>query len=170
LHITIIGPPGSGKSTLALGLQGYYTGLEIISSGDIARSMPNVPLGLMAPEDDMRRIIRDKINKNQARGFILEGFPRTIAQYIALRQWNAVEPVAIHLYTDPVVSIERMLQRAREDDQADAMAMRLETYQQLTVPLVQILKDGYKLIEMDATDLDPSQVLEIAITHLQRYQ
>jgi adenylate kinase family enzyme len=98
--------------------------------------------GKFAPEEQMRMRIRNKIGAatSEHGGYVLEGFPRTIAQYVALRMWGHT-PVFIHLDIDATASIERLIARAREDDVPDAIAQRIETYSEQTKPLLELIQD-----------------------------
>lgn len=174
MELVIIGPPGSGKSSLAKELGQKYD-FTIISSGDIAREMAeanpaedqNLKHGGLAPEANMRYQIAQKIDEAESH-FILEGFPRGLAQYIYLRQLS-VDPIVIWLDCSVSVCIDRLCLRSRADDNPDAITQRLETYQTLTLPLIDVLREDYKLIKIEVSDLDVDQVLETAAIRLERF-
>src|ERR1700722_5043949 len=96
MNLILFGPPGAGKGTQAELLQKKY-GFAKLSSGDMLRAAATKPgsvndlirncmkEGKLVPDDMMVAMIRDRINeKDCAKGFILDGFPRTIPQAHAL--------------------------------------------------------------------------------------
>jgi adenylate kinase len=97
------------------------------------------------PDDLMIELVRERLGQPDARdGFILDGFPRTIAQAEALDEMLAEigRPldVVLELQLDDAVATERMLRRAAEegrtDDTPEAIQKRLALYHELTEPLV----------------------------------
>jgi adenylate kinase len=98
VNLIFIGPPGAGKGTQAQLLQ-RHEGIPQISTGDILRAAirAQTALGLRAqmymnrgelvPDDVMIKIVEDRLNQPDAqRGFVLDGFPRTVGQAVALDQ------------------------------------------------------------------------------------
>lgn len=157
MQIALMGPPGSGKTTVGEALSKKF-GVPYISSGEIARQLaeadPTTALSLkagsMAPEESMRALIKKRLEKAmlESGGFVVEGFPRTIAQYIALRMWGTM-PIYLWLDLGQASCLERLLIRAREDDTPDAIAKRLQTYHTETVPILEILKEGDQVQVID---------------------
>jgi adenylate kinase len=96
MRIVLLGPPGAGKGTQAHHLQERF-GLALIATGDIFRTnlQNGTPLGVEAkaymgagelvPDDVVVRMVEDAIRQSP-NGFILDGFPRTVAQALALEQ------------------------------------------------------------------------------------
>ena len=156
MRVVFLGPPGSGKGTQA-GLLAERLGVPAISTGDILRAAvrEKTPLGREAQavmdrgelvsDDLIVSLIRERIARPDARkGFILDGFPRTIAQAEALDKMlsgNGDALSAVVNFSVPEhVLVDRMLGRAsaegRSDDRPDAIAERLRVYREKTEPLV----------------------------------
>ena len=157
IDVLLLGPQGSGKGTQAKLISDAY-GIPHIATGDILRAAmaegtqlglkvkPIYDSGHLVPDDLMIGIIRERLGADDtARGFILDGFPRTLAQAEALdemlREIGKELTVVFVLHVPEAVSIERMLKRAeiegRKDDTPDAIAQRLELYRRETEPLVE---------------------------------
>jgi adenylate kinase len=157
IDVLLLGPQGSGKGTQAKLISDAY-GIPHIATGDILRAAmaegtdlglkvkPIYDSGRLVPDDLMIRIIRERLGADDTeRGFILDGFPRTLAQAEALdqmlREIGKELTVVFVLQVPEAVSIERMLKRAeiegRKDDTPDAIAQRLELYRRETEPLVE---------------------------------
>lgn len=158
MQLALMGPPGSGKTTVGEAISEKF-GVPYISSGQIARQMaeadPTTALSLkagsMAPEDSMRALIKKKLDRaiTDSGGFVVEGFPRTLAQHIALRMWGAM-PVYLWLDLGEAACLDRLLQRAREDDTPDAIARRLQTYNTETLPILRLLQESDQVSIIDA--------------------
>jgi len=157
IDVLLLGPQGSGKGTQAKLISDAY-GIPHIATGDILRAAmaagtelglkvkPIYDSGRLVPDDLMIGIIRERLGADDTeRGFILDGFPRTLAQAEALdqmlREIGKELTVVFVLHVPEAVSIERMLKRAeiegRKDDTPDAIAQRLELYRRETEPLVE---------------------------------
>lgn len=163
-QIVITGPPGSGKSTLGRSIA-REMGLHFISSGDIARKLAAtdesthtaLQAGLMAPEEIMRDEIHVAIKEAtmlSGPGFVLEGFPRTIAQAICLRKWLKEPPRFIRILLDPTDCVDRLLERARKDDTPDNIARRLKTWDTETMQVFTI--ESANLVD---GSLSPDEIL-----------
>ena len=156
LDVLLLGVQGSGKGTQAKRIASDY-GLAHIATGDILRAaMANgTPLGLrvrpiydageLVPDDLMIQLIRERLQApDTENGFILDGFPRTMAQADALdsmlSEIDRPLSVVFELQVPVDVAIERLTKRAveegRRDDTPDAIAKRIELYHQETAPLV----------------------------------
>ena len=156
MRLILLGPPGAGKGTQGHQLAEQY-GIPEISTGDILRGAVSAgtPLGVEAksymdrgdlvPDAVMIGIVRERLTQSDTEpGFILDGFPRTVAQANALDQMLQENQQPI----DHVVSIEvpdeelvqRLVRRgeieSRQDDTEAVIRARLEVYHQNTSPLV----------------------------------
>jgi adenylate kinase len=156
LDVLLLGVQGSGKGTQAKRLASEY-GLAHLSTGDILRQAiaegselgrrvkPIYDRGDLVPDDLMIELIRERLQSPEAAyGFILDGFPRTMAQADALDSMLAEieRPLAVvfELQVPDEVAIERLRKRAaeegRSDDTPEAIAKRIALYHEQTKPLV----------------------------------
>jgi adenylate kinase len=165
MRIIFLGPPGSGKGTQAK-LLSERLGVPAISTGEILREAVRLgtPLGLRAKavmeagelvsDDLMISLIQDRLAKADAsRGFILDGFPRTAQQALALEQLlsgngQALSSV-VNLSVPDAVVVDRLHGRAveqgRMDDRPETILERLRVYQEKTEPLVDFYR-GRRLL------------------------
>ncbi len=157
MRLILLGPPGAGKGTQARFLMEKYE-IPQLSTGDILRAAiaNKTPTGLAAKEimakgdlvsdDIVNAIISERLDEEDCKnGFILDGFPRTIAQAEALAEMldekNMPLDAVIELKVDADVLVERILSRAKEsgtarpDDNEDVIRNRLKVYSELTMPL-----------------------------------
>lgn len=157
MNILILGIQGSGKGTQAKRIAREY-GLAHIATGDMLRAavaagtelgkrvQPYLESGRLAPDDLIVDLIRERIAGED--GFVVDGFPRTMAQAEALDEMLREEgkelDVVLELQVSDDVAIERMLARAREegrsDDTPEAIRTRLELYHRETEPLVEFYR------------------------------
>lgn len=143
LGLLILGRQGSGKGTQAARIA-ESTGVVHISTGDMLRAAvaDETELGKQADaimksgglvsDDIMIGIVEERLNKDDvvAGGFLLDGFPRTVAQAEALAGFEGVTlDLAINLDVPVDECTSRMLARGREDDTEDAIRRRLELYE-----------------------------------------
>lgn len=156
-NLVIFGAPGSGKGTQSDRLIHEY-GLFHISTGEVLRNhiSQGTPLGNIAstyiakgqliPDELMIQILDDLLDANAdkvKKGVIYDGFPRTIAQAIALEEMlakrNAKVDAVIGLEVDDEELVDRMLKRGqregRADDNLETIQNRLEVYHNTTRPL-----------------------------------
>ncbi|MFA6923751.1 MAG: adenylate kinase [Bacteroidales bacterium] len=165
LNIVLFGPPGSGKGTQSEKLIEKYN-LVHLSTGDILRAevKGGTTLGLkvkgimergeLVSDELIIEILLDRVSKNQnAKGFIFDGFPRTIMQAEKLDQNlnNNNSPVSITVALDVPEDIlmKRLLHRAqqtgRTDDTEEVIKNRIEVYKKQTFPLLDYYKKQNKL-------------------------
>ena len=158
MDILLLGPQGSGKGTQAKRIARDY-GIPHIATGDIIRVMKQEDSDLgrelkavydrgdLVPDELMIRIIEERLSRDDAQdGFILDGFPRTLAQAEALDEMlrdldRRLDVVFEFQLKDREMLKRRLLQRAAEEDRSDdtpeAIERRLELYYQQTEPLVE---------------------------------
>ena len=155
-RIILLGAPGAGKGTQAV-LLAEKMGIPHISTGDMLRAAvaAETPVGLKAKEVmDAGRLVSDEIvvgiaeerlgQSDAAKGFILDGFPRTLAQAEALtglleRMGSGLDCcLAITVETEAIV--QRLLKRAeiegRADDNEETIRERMRVYEAETSPLL----------------------------------
>jgi adenylate kinase len=156
VNILLLGPQGSGKGTQAARIAAEF-GLAHIATGVMLRHAiaaetplgvevkPIVERGELVPDDLMIGLIRERLDEEDTReGFVLDGFPRTMAQATALDamlgEIGRELDIVFELQVPDEVSIERLEKRAveegRTDDTPEAIVRRLAEYHDKTEPLV----------------------------------
>lgn len=170
MNVLLIGPPGSGKGTQGERLAARL-GLEHLAAGDLLREEVErqTPLGLQAA-DIMRRgdLVPDEVIIEllmprvlaavQAKGYLLDGFPRSVAQAVQARKLaetaGASPDAVIYLDAPRDVLTERILARAeiegRADDNPDTVRNRLKVFDEATSPLVDHYRERGLLHVVDA--------------------
>lgn len=166
--ILLFGPPGAGKGTQATRLKEKFN-IPHLSTGDMLREavaegtefgkMAEVVMkeGGLVSDDIIIGMIKERTAKEDcANGYLLDGFPRTVAQAIALDEMLGLQDEAVTHVIDFQVDdeelkarianrVEEMLaagQTPRKDDNPETFASRLQTYHEQTLPVLQYYKDN----------------------------
>ena len=190
MRLVLGGPPGAGKGTQAQFLAAHYS-IPHISTGDIFRAnlKAGTPLGLQAkgfmdngelvPDSVTNEMVKDRLTHDDvANGFLLDGFPRNVAQAEVLRAILAEKKTPLHAVLEFSLANEEIVARLssrrtckecgqpsvgqdkcpqcggdvyqREDDKAEVIARRLEVYQEQTAPIVSFYRNEGLLITVGA--------------------
>lgn len=170
MRLLIMGPPGAGKGTQAVSIAAHYH-VPAISSGNLFRE--NIKMqtdigrrieAIIARGDFVPNVIttsmvfRRLLARDCFRGWLLDGYPRTMGQVEALdiimREVGVRLDAAISLEADPDALVERLLLRAgiegRQDDNQTAIRNRIEVYHEETAPLIDVYRERGLLVEVDA--------------------
>lgn len=169
MRLVLLGAPGSGKGTQAARLKEYLQ-VPHISTGDLLRAevAADSPLGLQAKEvmargdlvsdEILLGMLRDRFSRDDTRaGFILDGYPRNLAQAAALDELLASLgqkfDAAVQLTVDNEQIVERLAGRAkaegRADDAPDSVRKRLQVYDQQTAPVIEFYRQHGQLTVVD---------------------
>ncbi|MDN4597383.1 adenylate kinase [Leifsonia virtsii] len=168
-RMLIVGPPGAGKGTQASRITTTY-GIPDISTGDIFRAnIKNetelgkqvkaiVDAGDYVPDSLTNQLVADRLGEEDAAGgFLLDGYPRTLAQVDYLDELLAGKgqklDAVIQLTADQEEIVQRLTKRAQEqgraDDSEDAIRHRQEVYLRETSPLVDVYRERGLLVPVD---------------------
>jgi len=170
INIVLFGKPGAGKGTQADFLKHKYN-LVHLSTGDIFRfNMKNdtelgklaksyIDNGDLVPDEVTINMLQDEVEKNpQAKGFLFDGFPRTIAQAEALDKFlagkNQEITATVALEANDEILVQRLLERGktsgRPDDQdEEKIRNRYQEYNEKTAPLMDYYKAQHKFYAVD---------------------
>ena len=153
MRIVLFGAPGTGKGTQAQKLVEEF-GVPQVSTGDLLRAAvaDNTDLGKLAKaamnagelvaDEVVIGMIRERLDEPDAqKGFILDGFPRSLTQALALDEMlekldRPVENV-VHLQVDDEEIVQRLLERGRADDNEEVIRNRLQVFSNQTKPLIE---------------------------------
>ncbi len=193
MNLVFLGPPGAGKGTMASRLA-EEKGIPHISTGDIFRANINnqtelgkkvksiLDSGELVPDELTIELVKDRLAQDDTKkGFILDGFPRTIPQADALDDFATIEKAVLFSLSEEEI-VKRLSGRRvhkpsgrtyhvdfnppkvagkddvtgeeliqREDDKVDAIKNRLSVYHDQTAPLIDYYEKKGKLVEIDAS-------------------
>lgn len=165
MRIVLFGAPGTGKGTQSEKLVAEY-GVPQISTGDLLRravadgtelgqkAKAAMDAGELVSDEVVIGMIRERLNRpDTENGFILDGFPRSLAQAEALDELldgmgRPIEAV-IHLEVDNEEIVQRLLDRGRADDNEDVIRNRLQVFQNQTQPLIEYYRAQGKFTAVD---------------------
>lgn len=205
MRLVLVGPPGAGKGTQAQFLAGHYS-IPHISTGDIFRAnlKAGTPLGNEAkgfmdrgelvPDSVTNEMVKDRLtHADTANGFLLDGFPRNVAQAEVLRTVLAEKKTPLDAVLELSIADAEIIARLssrrtcrdcgkpalaqdkcescggelyqRDDDKEEVIANRLKVYQDQTAPIVAFYKNEGLLITISATG-SVEEITERAITAL----
>ncbi|MCK4521845.1 MAG: adenylate kinase [Nanoarchaeota archaeon] len=208
MNIIFLGAPGVGKGTYTSRVKEKYS-IPHISTGDIFRgNIKNNTLlgkeakgymdkGQLVPDEVTINMVKDRLSQDDVKdGYILDGFPRTIAQAEALKEFSKVD-IAVNFAARDDVIIQRLSGRRicrkcgaifhvknippktegvcdkcggeiyqRDDDKPEAIKKRLEVYKKQTSPLIDYYKEGGNLIVVDANSEDIDSIIKNLVERL----
>ena len=175
MRVVLLGPPGAGKGTQAQIIAGLL-GVPAISTGDIFRANVSgqtelgkkakafMDAGELVPDEITVAMVKDRLAEPDAKaGFLLDGFPRTIAQAEQLRSSLAELGHGLDCVLELVVDEEELVRRLsgrrmlvdgemvqRDDDKPETVRRRLQVYRQQTAPLSGFYETEGLLARIDA--------------------
>ena len=190
MRCVLVGPPGAGKGTQAQFLAAHYS-IPHISTGDIFRAnlkagtdLGNqakrfMDRGELVPDSVTNEMVKDRLTHDDvANGFLLDGFPRNVAQAEVLRGILADKKTPLHAVLEFSLANEEIVARLssrrtcrdcgapsvgvdkcptcggdvyqREDDKAEVIARRLEVYAEQTAPIISFYRNEGILISVSA--------------------
>lgn len=193
MNMVFLGPPGAGKGTIATQAKVFYS-IPHISTGDLFRAEQEkgselgnkvksiIASGKLVPDEITIEVVKQRLSQDDTKnGFILDGFPRTIAQADALANIVNIDAV-VNFVVDKDAVIKRISGRRfckstgrtyhviynppkvegiddetgeplyqREDDKPENVKTRLEVYDASTAPLIEYYRAKGMLVDVDAS-------------------
>ena len=190
MRLVLVGPPGAGKGTQAQFLAAHFS-IPHISTGDIFRAnlkagteLGNqaktfMDRGELVPDSVTNEMVKDRLTHDDvANGFLLDGFPRNVAQAEVLRAILAEKKTPLHAVLEFSLADEEIIARLssrrtcrecgasnvgvdqcptcggevyqREDDKAEVISRRLEVYAEQTAPIISFYRNEGLLISVTA--------------------
>lgn len=168
----LLAPPGAGKGTQGARLAEHY-GVPHLATGDLLRAhvadgtdlgreaKAHMDAGGLVPDTLVIHMVNDALggSRDPLPGFLLDGFPRTLAQAEAAYDWGKANGRTFHAVVmlevpeDELVRrlIERGERSGRSDDTEDVIRRRLDVYEENTAPLVGFYADRHILVRVDGT-------------------
>jgi adenylate kinase len=209
MNLVFLGPPGAGKGTIASQAKTHYD-IPHISTGDLFRNnIKNetelgkqvkaiLASGNLVPDSVTIAMVKDRLGEDDAKkGFILDGFPRTIAQAEALKEMTGLDAV-VNFVLDREDIVKRLSGRRvckssgktyhvlysppkvegiddetgepliqRDDDKEEAIVNRLNVYEKQTEPLIAYYREKGILVDIDAKPA-PADVFASMVKVLQK--
>ena len=164
MRIILFGPPGCGKGTQAIFISESFS-IPHLSTGDMLRSAVSsgseiglkakniMESGGLVSDQIVLSIVEERIAKDDCKkGFILDGFPRTVNQAekldLLLSTNNKLDYV-LRIKVDEEEIIKRLIDRAREDDKPDIIKNRFKSYNSETQPLIPFYEERKILFNID---------------------
>ena len=209
MRLILVGPPGAGKGTQAQFLAAHYS-IPHISTGDIFRAnlkagteLGNqakafMDRGELVPDSVTNEMVKDRLTHGDvANGFLLDGYPRNVAQAEVLRAFLAEQKSPLQAALELSIAAEEIIKRLssrrtcracgasasagattcsscsssdlyqREDDKEEVIARRLEVYEEQTAPIISFYRSEGLLITIPAVG-SVAEITEHAITALGR--
>ena len=207
MRLILVGPPGAGKGTQAQFLATHYS-IPHISTGDIFRAnlkagtdLGNqakafMDRGELVPDSVTNEMVKDRLTHNDvANGFLLDGYPRNVAQAEVLRAFLAESNIPLQAALELSIAADEIIKRLssrrtcrgcgasaaagatsctscsesdlyqREDDKEEVIARRLEVYEEQTAPIISFYRSEGLLITIPAVG-SVAEITEHAITAL----
>lgn len=171
MRLVLLGPPGAGKGTQAGRLAEGY-GIPHVSTGNILRANVEqatelgqeakafMDRGDLVPDEVINAMVADRLDEEDAAGgFVLDGYPRTVNQALALETVLAERGTPLEVVLRFVLGEEELVRRiekragdeGRSDDSAEVLRNRLQEYRSKTVPLESFYAERRLLRDVDAS-------------------
>ncbi|MEM9137783.1 MAG: adenylate kinase [Cyanobacteria bacterium P01_F01_bin.42] len=185
MQFIFLGPPGAGKGTQANVFADRWQ-IPHISTGEILRqaiagktslgiqAQDYVTAGELVPDTLIMAMVRERFGKPDIKqGWILDGFPRTVAQAQALDELLLIvrqsHPQVLYLEVPTENLVTRLLARGRHDDSEATIRLRLDVYQSNTAALIDLYRKRNRLITIngDQPSGAVTQTLEAALLQSQ---